>query len=93
MVWLPSQLAARLYAGLDERVLGGEGDCEGDDGDAHEAIGVLPQDRSMAEGIIGRKCSEKDGDRDEDASISRAKEKKTRPSPGGAFRYLFIYLF
>lgn len=49
-------------------------------------------DRSI-EGIIGRKCSEKEGDL-EDASISRGKERRNKSSPGAPWNiYLFVYLF
>lgn len=49
MVWL-SQLAARPFAGLEQRLLGEEGAVKGES----HVVGGVPE-RSIVEGMTGRK--------------------------------------
>jgi hypothetical protein len=70
MVWLPSQLAARLYTGLEQRLLGEEEVAGGE----AQATGGVPEWRMQ--GMIGRKWREKEGDLDEETSIAKKKEEE-----------------
>ena len=83
MVWLPSQLVARLYAGLELRLLGEEGLVGGK---AQATGGGMPERRT--EGMIGRKWREKEEECEEETSIAKKKKKKKEGSRQGS-RYLF----